>query len=201
MKKKRNLTKKFETINSNRPLFNFLNLLASWGERIRRTCCIKVDNPKHLNSWEMLVYIKATLKISGTPTVRGISKALHPSRGGRASAAAASFLPEGRNVKPLWTHGDSPALVSFSILTSSLLCKSDSSANLYQTLSSTLTWMTYSLTRASWLLLWEEAMQWVGGQSGLSAAATSAAEPPQVGASMASAQEQVFNAYLAMCIT
>ena len=44
-------------------------------------------------------------------------------------------------------------------------------------------------------------MQWVGGQSGLSAAATSAAEPPQVGASMASAQEQVFNAYLAMCIT
>ena len=47
----------------------------------------------------------------------------------------------------------------------------------------------------------EEAMQWVGGQSGLSAAATSAAEPPQVGASMASAQDQVFNAYLAICIT
>ena len=52
----------------------------------------------------MLVYIKATLKISGTPTVRGISKALHPSRGeeGLSTAAAASFLPsEGRNVKPL----------------------------------------------------------------------------------------------------
>ena len=52
----------------------------------------------------MLVYIKATLKISGTPTVRGISKALHPSRGGEglSTAAAASFLPsEGRNVKPL----------------------------------------------------------------------------------------------------
>ena len=52
----------------------------------------------------MLVYIKATLKISGTPTVRGISKALHPSRGGEeglSTSAAASFLPEGRNVKPL----------------------------------------------------------------------------------------------------
>ena len=42
----------------------------------------------------MLVYIKATLKISGTPTVRGISKALHPSRGGRGPQhSSCSLVP------------------------------------------------------------------------------------------------------------